>query len=194
MNERDVKKITRAKAWDILCEHTTKESLIKHALAVETVMLGYAKKFGEDESVWGIVGLLHDFDYERWPDPKDHPFKGAEILRFKGAPEFIIRAILSHANYTNIQRESMLEHVLFASDEITGLIMAATLVLPSKSIFDLNPSSVKKRMKDKAFARGVNRDDLLNGAKKIEVNMDKHIANVIEFMSTKAEELGLKGK
>ena len=140
---------TREDAWALLTEYTTGESLRKHARAVEAAMRGYARMFGEDEAEWGIVGLIHDFDYERWPDPDNHPFRGCEVLRERGYRVDIIRAILSHADYSGVPRESRLEHTLFACDEMSGFVTAASLVRPSKSILDLEVRSVKKRMKDK---------------------------------------------
>ena len=183
--------LTRETAWALLTEHTKGEGLRKHALAVEAAVRGYARKFGEDEEVWGVVALLHDFDYEQYPDLKDHPFKGADILRARGCPDFVIRAILSHGEHTNTPRESKLEHTLFACDEMAGFITAAALVRPSKSVRDLEPSSVIKRMKDKAFARGVSRDDLRKGAEELSIPLEEHIANVIEFMRERADVLGL---
>jgi putative nucleotidyltransferase with HDIG domain len=185
--------LSRADAWALLTEYTESESLRKHAQAVEACVRGYARQFEEDEDTWGVVALLHDFDYERWPSAEDHPFRGAEILRAKGYPEFVIRAILSHAEYSGVPRESRLEHTLFACDEMAGFVTAASLVRPSKSVLDLEPSSVLKRMKDKAFARGVNRDDLRKGAEEMGLTLEAHIANVIRFMRERAEELGLKG-
>jgi putative nucleotidyltransferase with HDIG domain len=185
--------LSRDAAWALLTEYTQGESLRKHALAVEAALRGYARRFEEDETVWGIVGLLHDFDYERWPDAQNHPFRGAEILRAQEYPEFVIRAILSHAEYSNVPRESRLEHALFACDEMAGFVTAAALVRPSKSVLDLEPGSVMKRMKDKAFARGVNRDDLRKGAEGLQIPLDQHIANVIASMREQADELGLRG-
>ena len=157
--------LNRNDAWALLTEYTKSESLLKHAMAVEAAVRGYARQFGEDEDDWGVTALLHDFDYERWPTLGDHPNKGAEILRAKGYPEWMIRAILSHAmEITGVTRDSQLEKTLFACDELAGFITAASLVRPSKSVIDLEASSVKKRMKDKAFARGVKREDLLAGA------------------------------
>jgi putative nucleotidyltransferase with HDIG domain len=184
-------KLSREAAWTLLTEYTQGESLRKHALAVEAAVRGYARKFGEDEHVWGIVALLHDFDYERWPDLDNHPFRGAEILRGLGYPELVVRAILSHAEYSNVPRESRLEHTLFACDEMAGFVTAAALVRPSKSVLDLEPSSVIRRMKDKAFARAVNRDDLRRGAEELGLPLEEHIANVITFMRERADALGL---
>ena len=183
--------LTRNSAWELLTEYTKSESLRKHALAVEAAVRGYARKFGEDEEVWGIVALLHDFDYEQYPDLTDHPFRGAEILRSRGCPEFVVRAILSHGEHTNTPRESRLEHTLFACDEMAGFVTAAALVRPSKSVRDLEAPSVLKRMKDKAFARGVNRDDLRKGAAELGLPLDEHVSNVIAFMRERADELGL---
>lgn len=180
-------------AWDLVTEFTATESLRKHMLGVEAAVAGYARLFGEDEDVWRFVGLVHDFDYERWPDAEHHPFEGVKILRERGCPEFVLRAILSHADYTGVARESRLEKTLFACDELSGFITAASLVRPSKSILDLEASSVKKRMKDKAFARAVNRDDIVRGAAELGVPLDEHIANVIGFMRAEADTLGLRG-
>jgi putative nucleotidyltransferase with HDIG domain len=185
--------LSRETAWALLTEFTQNENLRKHALAVEASVRGYARQFGEDEEVWGIAALLHDFDYERYPDLADHPFRGAEILRDRGYPEVIIRAVLSHADHTNVARTSRLEHTLFACDEMAGFVTAAALIRPSKSVLDLEARSVVKRMKEKAFARAVNRDDLRRGAEEIGLPLDEHVANVIGFVREKADELGLRG-
>jgi putative nucleotidyltransferase with HDIG domain len=186
--------MNRDEAWALLTEYTKSESLLKHALAVETAVRGYARKFGENEDDWGITALLHDFDYERWPTLGDHPNKGSEILRAKGYPEWMIRAIRSHAmEITGVTRDSLLEKTLFACDELAGFITAASYVRPSKSVLDLEASSVKKRMKDKAFARGVKREDLVDGAALLGIPLEEHIANVIGFMRERADELGLRG-
>jgi putative nucleotidyltransferase with HDIG domain len=185
--------LSRSAAWELLTEYTKSESLLKHALAVEAAVRGYARTFGEDEEAWGLVGLLHDFDYERWPSLEDHPFRGSEILRGKGYPEWVVLAILSHADYSGVPREGPLEKTLFACDEMAGFITAASLVRPSKSVLDLEPSSVIKRMKDKAFARGVKREDLRAGAELLGLPLEEHIANVIAFMRLQAEALGLQG-
>ena len=186
--------LNRDAAWELLTEYTKSESLLKHAMAVEAAVRGYARKFGEDEDDWGVTALLYDFDYERWPTLGDHPNKGSEILREKGYPDWMIRAILSHAmEITGVARESRLEKTLFACDELAGFITAASLVRPSKSILDLEASSVKKRMKDKAFARGVKREDLVEGAALLGLPLEEHIANVIGFMRERADELGLRG-
>ena len=184
--------LSRESAWALLTEFTQNENLQKHALAVEAAVRGYARLWGEDESAWGLAALLHDFDYERYPDLADHPFKGAEILRERGYPEWLVRAVLSHADHTGVARESRLEHVLFACDEMAGFVTAAALIRPSRSLLDLEAKSVVKRMKEKAFARAVNRDDLRRGAEEIGVPLDEHVANVIAFMREQAEALGLR--
>jgi putative nucleotidyltransferase with HDIG domain len=186
--------LSRDAAWQLLTEYTTNESLVKHAMAVEAAVRGYARRFGENEDEWGVTALLHDFDYERWPTLGDHPVKGSEILREKGYPEWMIRAILSHAmEITGVTRDSLLEKTLFACDEMAGFITAASLVRPTKSVLDLEASSVKKRMKDKAFARGVKREDLIAGAELLGLPLDEHITNVIAFMRERADALGLRG-
>ena len=185
--------LSREAAWRLLTEYTKSESLLKHALAVEAAVRGYARKFGEPDVEWGIVALLHDFDYERWPTAENHPFRGCEILEAQGYPEWVRRAILSHADYSGVPRESLLEKTLFACDEMAGFVTAATLVRPSKSVLDLEASSVIKRMKDKAFARGVKRDDLRAGAELLGLPLEEHISNVIGFMREQADALGLRG-
>jgi predicted hydrolase (HD superfamily) len=185
--------LTRDAAWTLLTEYTTSDSLLKHAMGVEAAVRGYARKFGGSEDEWGIVALLHDFDYERWPSLDDHPFRGCEILRERGYPEWVTRAILSHADYSGVPRESPLEKTLWACDEMAGFVTAASLVRPSRSILDLEPASVMKRMKDKAFARGVKREDLRKGAEELGLPLDEHIANVIAFMRERADALGLRG-
>jgi predicted hydrolase (HD superfamily) len=185
--------LSRTDALALMTEYTQSESLRKHMLGVEAAVRGYARLWGEDEDDWGAVALLHDFDYERWPDAENHPFRGVDILKAKGYPEWVTRAILSHADYSGVARESRLEHALYACDEMSGFVTAASLVRPSKSILDLEASSVIKRMKDKAFARAVNRDDLRRGAEEIGLPIDQHIANVIAFMREQADALGLRG-
>ncbi len=184
---------SRDDAWRLLTEYTTNDRLLKHGLAVEAAVRGYARELGEDEEAWGIVALLHDFDYERWPSAEDHPYRGCEILKELGYPDYVMRAILSHAEYTGVARESRLEHTLFACDEMAGFVTAAALVRPSKSVLDLEAKSVRKRMKDKAFARAVPREDLRQGAEEIGLSLDEHITNVIRFMRAEADALGLKG-
>jgi predicted hydrolase (HD superfamily) len=183
----------RDAAWELLREYTKSDSLLKHAMGVEAAVRGYARTFGENEDEWGIVGLLHDFDYERWPSLDDHPFRGCEILRERGYPEWVMRAILSHAEYSGVARESLLERTLWACDEMAGFITAASLVRPSKSVLDLEPASVIKRMKDKAFARAVKREDLRRGADELGLPLEQHIGNVIAFMRERADALGLRG-
>jgi predicted hydrolase (HD superfamily) len=185
--------MNRDDAWTLLTEYTKGESLRKHALGVEAAVRGYARKFGEDEEGWGIVALLHDFDYERWPSLEDHPFRGNEILREQGYPEWVTRAILSHADYSGVTRDSLLEKTLFACDEMAGFITAASLIRPSKSVLDLEPTSVVRRMKDKAFARNVKREDLHAGAALLGLTLEEHIGNVIAFMRERVDELGLRG-
>jgi putative nucleotidyltransferase with HDIG domain len=183
--------LTREAAWTLLTEYTAGESLRKHALAVEAAVRGYARLFNENEEAWGVVALLHDFDYEIWPAPEDHPFRGVAILRDLGYPEWVTRAILSHADYSGVPRETLLEKTLFACDELAGFITAAALVRPSRSVLDLEASSVVKRMKDKAFARAVSRDDLRLGAELLGLPLERHIGNVIGFMRERASALGL---
>ena len=185
--------LSRDDAWALVTEHTQSESLRKHMLAVEAAVRGYARLWGEDEQDWGVVALLHDFDYERWPDQTNHPFRGVEILKGKGYPEWVTRAILSHADYSGVPRESRLEKALYACDEMSGFVAAAALVRPSKSVLDLEAGSVLKRMKDKAFARAVNRDDLRRGAEELGLPFEEHVGNVIMFLRVQAEPLGLKG-
>jgi putative nucleotidyltransferase with HDIG domain len=183
----------RETAWCLLTEFTQSENLRKHALAVEACMRAYARKFGEDEEKWGVVGLIHDFDYDRWPSAEDHPYRGNEILTQRGWPDEVKKAVMSHADYTGVARETVMEKTLFACDELAGFITAAALVRPDKSIRSLEAKSVKKRMKDKAFARSVSRDDMINGAAALGVDLDQHIAFCIEAMKTIAAELGLEG-
>ena len=183
----------RETAWQLLTEWTHGEGLRKHALAVEAAVRGYARVFGEDEEAWGVVALLHDLDYERYPTPADHPFRGCEELRRLGYPEWAARAILSHADYSGVPRESLLEKTLFACDEMAGFVTAAALVRPSRSVLDLEPASVLKRMKDKAFARAVSRDDLRLGAEALGLPLERHVENVIAFMRDRADALGLRG-
>jgi predicted hydrolase (HD superfamily) len=185
--------LSRADAYALMTEYTQSESLRKHMLAVEAAVRGYARLWGEPEEDWAVVALLHDFDYERWPDQENHPFRGVEILKEKGYADWVTRAILSHAEYSGVPRESRLEHALFACDEMSGFVTACSLVRPSKSVLDLEASSVMKRMKDKAFARAVSRDDLKKGAEEIGLPLDRHIANVIAFMRERADILGLRG-
>jgi putative nucleotidyltransferase with HDIG domain len=186
--------ITRDQAWTLLTEFTKNRNLIKHALAVEAGMRAYARHFGEDEERWGIVGLLHDFDYEQHPTMEEHAWAGMTILRERGWPEEIIQAVGAHAPYTGIPRDTPLTKAIFAVDELTGLIVAVALVRPSKSILDVTVASVKGKWKDKAFARGVNRQEIEQGAEELGVPLDEHIAIVLEAMVGIADELGLRGK
>ena len=190
--------LSRDDAWKLVCEYTASESLRKHMLAVEACVSAYARKFNNDRQLWGITALLHDFDYERWPNEahaanQEHPAEGAKILRERGYPEEMIRAILSHADYTGVTRASALEHTLFACDELAGFLTACTYVRPSKSILDLEVSSVKKRLKDKAFARGISREDVIQGATELGVSLEEHIAFCIAAMREQADALGLRG-
>ncbi|MEO6120055.1 MAG: HD domain-containing protein [Terriglobales bacterium] len=185
--------INREAAWGLLCEYTQSESLRKHMLAVEACMRAYARKYGEDEEKFAITGLLHDFDYEKYPTPEEHPFVGNKIMKEKGYPEDILRAILSHADYSGVTRETVMEKCLYACDELSGLITAAALVKPTKAVADVDAKSIRKKMKDKAFARSVNRDDIINGAADLGVDLDEHITFCIEAMKGIAKELGLEG-
>jgi predicted hydrolase (HD superfamily) len=185
--------LSRQNAWALVTEYTQSESLRKHMLAVEAAVRGYARLWGEDEQDWGVVALLHDFDYERWPDLTNHPFRGVEILTAKGYPEWVTRAILSHADYSGVARQSRLEKALYACDEMSGFVTAAALVRPSKSVLDLEAGSVLKRMKDKAFARAVSREALERGAEELGLPLDEHVGHVIRFLRVEAEALGLKG-
>src|SRR5437016_11523271 len=184
----------RAAAWQLLTEYTQSESLRKHALAVEACMRAYARKFGEDEDKWAITGLLHDFDYEKYPTPQEHPFVGNKILEERGYPEEVRRAILSHAEYSGVPRVTPMEKALFACDELAGFITATALVKPGKSLAEVDAKSVRKKMKDKAFARSVSRDDITQGAAALGVDLEEHIAFCIEAMKGVAKELGLAGQ
>jgi putative nucleotidyltransferase with HDIG domain len=175
----------------ILQEYTKSDSLLKHAYAVESCVRAYAGKFNEDVEYWGNVALLHDFDYEKFPTAEEHPFKGAEILKEKGFDDIFVKSILSHADYSGELRDTLLKKVLFACDEIAGFITAVTYVRPSKSISEVELKSVKKKMKDKAFARAVSRDDIINGAEGLGVPLDEHIQFCIDAMKKNKDELGL---
>jgi putative nucleotidyltransferase with HDIG domain len=185
--------LDREQAWNILCEFTKSEGLRKHALAVETCVSAYARKFGADEQRWALTALLHDFDWEIHPTLEEHPQKGEPILAERGVDEEMRRAILSHAQHTGVPRESPLEKALFACDELAGFITAISYVKPHRSVFEVDVSSVKKKMKDKAFARSVNRQDIIDGAQELGVPLDDHIDFCIKAMQARAEELGLKG-
>ena len=183
----------RPEAWNLLCEYTKSENLRKHALAVEACVRAYARKLGEDEEKWGVVGLIHDFDYEVYPNAPDHPLKGSEILKERGYPEDLRRAILGHADYTGVPRDTLLAKALFACDEVAGFITACSLVRPDR-IRSLEAKSVRKRMKDKAFARAVSREDITKGAEELGVTLDEHIAFCIEAMRSIADTLGISGQ
>jgi putative nucleotidyltransferase with HDIG domain len=185
--------VDRAQAWNIVCEFIQSESLRKHALAVEACVAAYARRFGVKTDLWTITALLHDFDWEIHPQAPDHPMKGEAILAERGVSEEIRRAILSHANYSGVPRESQLEKTLYACDELAGFITAISYVKPHRSVFEVDVASVKKKMKDKAFARSVNRQDILDGAEELGVPLDDHIDFCIKAMQEKAEDLGLKG-
>ena len=186
--------LDRNHAWQLLTEFTQNPSLIKHALAVEAAMRAYARYFGEDEETWGAVGLIHDFDYERYPNAPDHPLQGSRILRERGYPEDIVMTVASHASYTNIPRDTLIKKTLFAVDELTGFITAVALVKPNKSLDEVDAASVKKKMKDKAFARNVNRDEIREGAELLGRDLDEHIAFVIDALKPAAAALGLQGQ
>ena len=189
---------TRDDAWKLLCEYTQNENLRKHALAVEACVRAYARKLGGDEQLWSLTALLHDFDYERWPNEEHsptegHPAQGSAILRERGYSEELVRAVLSHAEYSGVPRQTPLEHALFACDELAGFLTACALVKPTKSILDVETDSVKKKLKDKAFARGVNRDDVRKGAEELGLPLDEHIGFCIQAMRAAADQLGLRG-
>ena len=185
--------LDREQAWELLCEFTKTEGLRKHALAVETCVAAYARKAGADEKLWSVTALLHDFDWEIHPTLEEHPQKGEAILAERGVPEEIRRAILSHATHTGVPRVSALEKTLYACDELAGFITAISYVKPNKSVFEVDVQSVKKKMKDKAFARSVNRQDIVEGAQELGVPLDEHIDFCVKAMQARAEELGLKG-
>lgn len=186
--------LDRNQAWQLLTEFTQNPSLIKHALAVEAAMRAYARYFGEDEETWGAVGLIHDFDYERYPTAPDHPLEGSRILRERGYPEEIVTTVASHASYTNLPRDTLMKKALFAVDELTGFITAVALVKPNKSLDEVDAASVKKKMKDKAFARNVNRDEIRAGAELLGRDLDEHITFVIEALKPQAAALGIGQK
>lgn len=185
--------MTREQAWEILCEFTKSESLRRHALAVETCVTEYARKYGEDETSWSVTALLHDFDYEIHPEAPQHPMAGEPILAARGVSEEIRRAILSHANYSGVPRVSLLERALFACDELSGFISAVSLVKPGKSVLEVDAKSVRKKMKDKAFARSVSRQDIEDGARELGLDLDDHIDFCIQAMRGRAVDLGLAG-
>ena len=182
---------SRDQVWDLLCQYTEKDGLRKHALAVEAAMRHYARLWGEDEELWGATGLIHDFDYERWPDAENHPYRGNEILTAQGYPEVMRTAIMGHAPYTGVPRETRLAKALYACDELAGFVTAVALIKPSKSVRDVDVTSVKKRFKEKAFARGVHREDVYHGAEEIDLPLDEHIENVIRALQAEAVGLGM---
>ena len=187
-------RLTRDQAWALLTEYTTNPNLLKHMVAVEAVMREYARRLGGDEETWGVVGLLHDLDYERHPSQEaGHPFVGVEVLRGRGVDESLCRAILSHADYSGIPRETMMEKALFAADEVSGFVIAVALVKPSRALVDVDVASVKRKMKDKAFAKGVRREDIVKGAAELGVALDDHLAAVIAALQGVAPQLGLDG-
>ncbi len=189
---------SRETAHALMCEYTASDSLRKHMYSVEAAMRAYARHFGEDEEAWGLAGLMHDFDYERWPNAAhaadaEHPAEGVRLLRGLGYPEEVLQAILGHATYTGVARITRMARCLFAVDELTGLVTATALVRPSRSVHEVDARSVMKKMKDKAFARGVNRDDVINGAADLGVELEPHVAFVIGAMQAVAPLLGLAG-
>jgi putative nucleotidyltransferase with HDIG domain len=183
--------ITRERALEILYEHTKSESLRRHALQVEACVAACARRHGQDETTWRVAALLHDFDYEMHPEAPDHPMKGEPILASLGVPDEVRRAILSHANYSGVSRDSLLEKSLFACDELSGFISACALVKPSRKVAEVDVKSVRKKMKDKAFARSVSREDIVNGAAGLGVDLDEHIGFCIQAMQENAEVIGL---
>lgn len=185
--------MTRDQAWEIVCEFVKNENLRRHMLGVEACMLAYADKFGEDRELWAVTALLHDFDWEIHPAAPDHPMKGEAILAERGVPEEIRRAILSHANYSGVSRVSKLERALFACDELAGFLAACSFVKPGRSIHEVDVPSVKRKLKDKAFARNVSREDITTGAQELGIALEEHIAFCIEAMKARAAELGLAG-
>jgi len=185
--------MTRDQAWDVVCEFVKSENLRRHILGVEACMVAYAEKFGEDRELWAVTALLHDFDWEIHPSAPDHPMKGEPMLAERGVPEEIRRAILSHANYSGFPRISKLERALFACDELAGFLAACSYVKPGRSIYEVDAASVKRKLKDKAFARNVSRDDIVNGAQELGLPLDEHVAFCIDAMKGRAVELGLAG-
>jgi putative nucleotidyltransferase with HDIG domain len=185
--------VNREDAWNILCEYTKTEPLRKHALAVEAAMRAYSRRFAGDEERWAMVGLLHDFDFEMHPNPEEHPVKGAEILRERGVPEDIVYAVLCHADYLGLDRKTPMDRAIYAVDELTGFITAVALVRPNKSIAEVDVAAVRKKMKDKGFARAINREDITRGADQLGVELDEHVAFVIESLKSVAPQLGIAG-
>jgi len=185
--------LNRDAAWDLLCEYTKSDSLRKHALGVEAAMRAMAKKYNEDPDVWGITGLLHDFDYEKYPTAEEHPYKGVEILKGLGYPQEMLDAIMGHAEYTGVPRESLMAKSLFAVDELVGFIFAVTYVRPSKAVREVLPKSIRKKLKQKSFAASVNRDDIVNGIADLELDENEHFQFVTNALTEVAEHIGLAG-
>jgi len=185
--------LNRQEAWEIVTEFIKNPNLRSHMLAVEAGMRAYARRFGEDEEQWAVVGLLHDFDWEIHPQLPEHPIEGARILRQRGVPEDLVQSVLSHADFTGVPRTRLREKALFAIDELTGLITAVALVRPNKSLLDVDVKSIKKKWKDKAFARGANREDIERGTAELGIPLEEHIQVVLEAMKEIATELGLQG-
>lgn len=185
--------LDRQSAWDLLCEYTQSESLRKHALGVEAAMRAMAKKYGGDPEVWGITGLLHDFDYEMYPTAEEHPYKGVEILRGLGYPQDVLDAIMGHAEYTGVERKTLLAKSLFAVDELVGFIFAVTYVRPSKAVREVKPKSVRKKLKQKSFAASVNREDIVQGMQELDLEENEHFQFVIDALTGVAETIGLAG-
>lgn len=182
---------TREDGWNLLCEWTQSEALRRHALGVETAMRALARKYGQDEALWGLTGLIHDFDYERYPTAPDHPVRGSAILRERGYPEELIQAVLGHASYTGVARETPMAKALFACDELTGFLFACAFVQPDKRVASVRPESAKKKLKDKSFARGVNREDIAQGVQELGVDLLEHITLIRDALAANAEALGL---
>ncbi len=183
--------MTREEAWQLVCEWIQNENMRKHLLAVEAAMRFYARKFGEDEEKWGLVGLLHDLDYEKHPNPPEHPQVGANFLKERGLPEDMVNAILAHADWTGVPRDTLMAKALFACDELTGFLVACALVMPSKKLSEVRVDTVIRKMKDKSFARKVNRENIIRGAQELGIPLEEHIANVLTAMNGIADELGL---
>ena len=191
MAEKRGAALDRQAAWELLCDWTRSESLRKHALGVEAAMRAYAREFGEDEELWGITGLLHDMDYERYPTREEHPFRGVEALRELGYPEAMLEAILGHASYSGVERKSLMAKTLFAVDELSGFVVAVALVRPSKKLADVDVKAVKKKLKEKSFAKGCDREEIAQGARELGLDLDDHIGRVIAALNGIAAELGL---
>jgi len=189
---KEVKRLMkRDEAWQLVCEWIQNENMRKHLLAVEAAMRFYARKFGEDEEKWGLVGLLHDLDYEKHPEPPEHPIVGANFLRERGLPEDMVKAIAAHADWTGIPRDTLMAKALFACDELTGFLVACALVMPNKKLSEVRVDTVIRKMKDKSFARKVSREDIVRGAEELGIPLEEHIANVLTAMNGISDQLGL---